>query len=395
MSALLPVRVALDRILSLIAPTAEEQVPLTAASGRALARPVAATRTQPPFASSAMDGYAARAADVAPGAVLIVTDESRAGQRASRAVAAGEAIRIFTGAPIPEGADIVVIQEDVRREGDRVTVLPSLGEGANIRPAGLDFTEGEAMPVRRLSPQDVALLAAFGHPSVPVRRKPVVALIATGDELVEPGEVPGPDQIVSSNSYGLHALLAAAGAAPRLLPIARDTRPALQAALDAARDADLVVTLGGASVGDHDLVAEVFGRDRLDFYKIAMRPGKPLMAGRIENGPVMVGLPGNPVSAMVCGHVFLRPAMDAFLGLPAGPLKRLRAPLAAPVGRTGPREHYARAALEDGPDGPRLRVFGKQDSGVLSVLSAADCLAVLPAGTPALPEGAEVDYIQL
>ncbi|MGG7566195.1 molybdopterin molybdotransferase MoeA [Rhodovulum sp. DZ06] len=394
---MLPVPEALARVLSLVEVLGEEDVPLTEAAGRVLARPVHALRTQPPFAASAMDGYAVKGAELRPGAVFTVVAESRAGEGAGRALGPGEAIRIFTGAPVPEGADHVVIQEDVRRERDRITVLPTLGAGPNIRPAGLDFEEGQALPVRRLRPADIALLAAFNHASVPVRRKPVVALVATGDELVEPGQAPGPDQIVSSNSYGLHAMLRAHGADPRLLPIARDSRAALTEALEASRGADLVVTLGGASVGDHDLVAEVFGEGGLDlsFYKIAMRPGKPLMAGRIKDGPMMVGLPGNPVSAMVCGHLFLRPALDAFAGLPAGPLPRARAPLAAAVPATAGREHYARAALEDGPDGPRLRVFNRQDSSVLSLLADADALAVFPAGAPAMAAGEMAEYIRL
>lgn len=394
--SLLPVPEALARILALIEPLGEEMVPLHEAAGRALARPVAATRTQPPFASSAMDGYAVREEDARPGARLKVVDESRAGLRASRPLAAGEAIRIFTGAPIPEGGDRVVIQEDVTREGDEILVN-EVETQTNIRPAGLDFHAGDAMAPRVLRPADIALLAAFNHPVVPVRRRPVVAILATGDELVQPGETPGPDQIVSSNNLGLHALMRERGADPRLLPIARDTRASLEAALEAARDADLIVTLGGASVGEHDLVREVFSGRGLDlsFYKIAMRPGKPLMAGRIENGPVMVGLPGNPVSAMVCAHLFLRPALLAFAGLPAGLPQRRRAPLAEAVGPTGGREHYARAALIEGPEGPSIRLFARQDSSALSVLAEADALAILPAGAPALAAGAEIEYILL
>jgi molybdopterin molybdotransferase len=224
----------------------------------------------------------------------------------------------------------------------------------------------------------------------------VVALIATGDELVEPGEDPGPDQIVSSNSYGLHALLARHGAAPRLLPIARDSRESLHEALDAAAEADLIVTLGGASVGDRDLVATAAGEAglELDFHRIAMRPGKPLLSGRLRGTP-LIGLPGNPVSAMVCGHVFLRPALDALLGLPAGPLAREAAPLAGPIPANGPREHYARATLEAGATGPALRLAERQDSSLLSVLARADALAVLPPGAPAREAGQMVEFIRL
>jgi molybdopterin molybdotransferase len=394
---LLPVTEALARILALIAPTGEETVALLDAEGRALARPVASTRTQPPFAASAMDGYAVLSADIHPGSVLRVTGEARAGARHDGGVSAGEAVRIFTGAPVPPGADRILIQEDADRHGDTLTVRDRIDPQAYIRAAGIDFSAGDTMNPRRLSPQDIALLAAFNQPQISVRKRPMIALIATGDELVEPGETPGPDQIVSSNAYGLHALLRRHGAAPMMLPIARDTRASLAAALDAARGADLIVTLGGASVGDHDLVREVFGQGGLDlsFYRINMRPGKPLMAGRIAGGPPMLGLPGNPVSAMVCAHLFLRPVLDAFAGLSAGPLPRLRAPLAEAVEANGGREHYARAALVDTPGGKALRLFGRQDSSVLSVLSAADCLAVLPPRAPAMQAGAMVDYIRI
>jgi molybdopterin molybdotransferase len=394
---LLPVNDALARILSLITPMAEETVPLIAASGRVLARPVASLRTQPPFAASAMDGYAVQGADIRPGAVLSVIGESRAGARHDGPVAAGQAVRIFTGAPVPDGADRILIQEDADRAADAITVRDKSDPQSYVRPAGLDFAAGTEMPVRRLTPQDIALLAAFNLAHLPVRKRPVIALIATGDELVEPGEAPGPDQIVSSNAYGLHALLSAHGGDPRILPIARDTRASLKAALTAARGADLIVTLGGASVGEHDLVREVFGGEGLSlaFYKINMRPGKPLMAGRIAGGPPMLGLPGNPVSAMVCAHLFLRPVLDAFAGLLAGPLPRRSAPLAEFFPANGAREHYARAALIETPDGLRLKIFGRQDSSVLSVLSAADCLAVLPPRAPEQPAGALVEYIQL
>ncbi len=394
MTRLLPVEEALTRLLSLMTPTGVERVPLTEALGRVLAEPLAARRTQPPFAASAMDGYAVRDADLAPGAGFEVTGEAQAGLRFSGRVAPGQAVRIFTGAPMPEGADRVLIQEDADRLSDgRIRARENLDAGTHVRPAGADFVEGDRLEApRRLTPQDVALIAAFNHPTVPVRRRPIVALIATGDELVEPGETPGPDQIVSSNAYGMHALLAAQGADPRLLPIARDTRESLHEAFASAEGADLVVTLGGASVGDHDLVAQA-GTDaglELDFWRIAMRPGKPLMAGRLRGTP-MIGLPGNPVSAMVCGHVFLRPAVDALLGLSGGPLPRERAPLAAPVPANGPREHYARVALEGGV----LRVLERQDSSLLSVLAEASALAIIPGGSPPLPAGASVEFVRL
>ncbi|MFO7856704.1 MAG: molybdopterin molybdotransferase MoeA, partial [Paracoccaceae bacterium] len=396
----LPVPEALSRILALTAPVGAERVPLEAAGGRVLAEPAVARRAQPPFRASAMDGWAARSEDVTPGAVLAEIGEAQAGRRFDGSVGPGEAVRIFTGAPVPPGADRILIQEDAERlGGGRIRVGADPDAGPHVRPAGVDFAEGATMTApRRLTPEDVALLAAFDLAEVTVRRRPVVALIPTGDELVEPGEARGEDQIVSANSYGLAALLAAQGAAPRRLPIARDEPDSLRAALEAARDADLIVTLGGASVGDRDLVRAVGGEAglELDFYRIAMRPGKPLLAGRLGGTP-MVGLPGNPVSAMVCGRLFLQPAVDALLGLPAAAPPRLRAVLAGAIGPTGPREHYARARIvETPPDGPPcVEIVSHQDSSLLSVLSDADCLAVLPAGAGARAAGETVEIIPL
>ena len=398
---LLPVPEALARLVALMPRMGTEEVPLLSAAGRVLAEHAVARRTQPPFAASAMDGYALAGDGLAPGAVYRVTGESQAGRGFAGTVGPGEAVRIFTGAPVPPGADRVLIQEDAETLPDgTIRARDNLDEARHIRPAGGDFSEGERLAApRRLTSRDVALLAAMNLPCVTVRRRPVVALIATGDELVEPGETPGPDQIVSSNAYGLHALLAAHGADPRLMPIARDTMESLAAAFSAAEaaGADLVVTLGGASVGDHDLVGRAAGEAgmALDFWRIAMRPGKPLMAGMMRGRP-LVGLPGNPVSAIVCGHVFLRPALDAMLGLPAGPLARERARLAAPVGPNGGREHYARAVLGRDAEGAlTARVLDRQDSSLLSVLAEADALAVLPAGGPALAAGAPVEIIRL
>jgi molybdopterin molybdotransferase len=339
-----------------------------------------------------MDGYAVRAADAAAGARLRVTGAAPAGRAWAGVVGPGEAVRIFTGAPMPQGADAVLIQEDADREGDAVTVREAPQPGAWVRPAAGDFAAGARLAApRRLSPADFALAAAMNAPRLTVRRRPVVALIPTGDELVSPGERPAPDQIVCSSVYGVAALLSARGAEARILPIARDSRAALSAALAGAAGADMIVTLGGASVGEHDLVREVVGDAALDFYKVAMRPGKPLMAGRL-GGALMVGLPGNPVSALVCAHVFLRPALDALLGLPAGPLRRRRAALAAALPAGGPREHYMRATLT--PEG-RVAPFAEQDSAMQALLARADVLAVQPAGGAALEAGALIDVIAL
>lgn len=390
---MISVEAALARLFALVTPPEAETVPLREAAGRVLAAPVRAARANPPFDASAMDGYAVRHADVEPGAILRVVGEAAAGHGAGRPLGKGEAMRIFTGAPLPAGADRVVIQENVSRQGERIVIGPDPGEGHNVRPAGQDFPAGFTLePPRRLSPADIALLAAMNVAQVPVARRPSVALIATGDELVMPGEVPGPDQIVCSNTFGLAALLRAEGALPRMLPIARDELASLGQAFELAEGADLVVTVGGASVGDHDLVAEAGAARGLErtFYKIAMRPGKPLMAGRLGRA-AMIGLPGNPVSAMVCGHVFLAPVVRAMQGLPARPARRARAPLAGPVPANGPREHYMRARLT----GEGLAVDPRQDSALLTVLAEADALVVRPPGDPARPAGHVVDYLPL
>ncbi|HSF93807.1 MAG TPA: gephyrin-like molybdotransferase Glp [Thermohalobaculum sp.] len=395
---MLPVADALARILALVTPTDTEEIPLAEAAGRVLAADAVARRNQPPFYASAMDGYAVRAADATPGATLRVIAEAAAGRGFGGSLGPGQAIRIFTGAPVPEGADAILIQEDARREGDTIEVAEAPAAGAYIRPPGMDFAEGYRFPApRRLTGRECALLAAMNIASLTVRRRPVVALIPTGDELVEPGETPGPDQIVSSNDIGLAAMLRAAGAEPLRCPIARDNRASLLAALEAARGADFIVTLGGASVGDHDLVAGVFGDAGLemDFYKIAMRPGKPLMAGRI-GGKVMLGLPGNPVSAMVCGEIFLRPAIDAALGLPAGPRETRVAFLSNDLPPNGPREHYMRAVLTPAPDGTlRCQTFENQDSSLVGTLASANALAVRAPNAPAAAAGSPIPCIAL
>ena len=340
---------ALAHLFSLVAPLEREPVPLQEAVGRILAEPATARRDQPPFPASAMDGYAVRSDDASSGARLDVIGEAAAGHGFTGNVQIGQAVRIFTGAPVPEGADRVVIQEDVTREGDTITLGDRLDEGPHIRRKGIDFSTGDMLDAPRLlTPSDIALLAAMNIPQVRVTRKPVVALISTGDELVMPGDDPGPDQIIASNTFGLKAMLEQLGASARLLPIARDNTASLETAFDLAEGADLVVTIGGASVGDHDLVGDVaasLGMER-SFYKVKMRPGKPLMAGRMGRA-AMVGLPGNPVSAMVCGHVFLAPIIRVMLGLGAAPAPRRTVRLAQDIPPNGPREHYMRATLTD------------------------------------------------
>ena len=397
----IPVADALARILALVEPMATEEIPLSQAVGRVLAADAVASRDQPPFAASAMDGYAVRAAEAMVGARLEVTGEAAAGSGHGGKLGPGQAIRIFTGAPVPDGADAILIQENARREGDQgdaIEVVEAPTAWTYIRPAGMDFSAGfRPTAPRRLTGNETALLAAMNLATLTVRRRPVVALIPTGDELVTPGQTPDPDQIVSSNDIGLAAMLAAAGAQPLFCPIARDNRASLLAALEAARGADFVVTLGGASLGDHDLVAEVFGDAglALDFYQVAMRPGKPLMAGRLAH-QVMLGLPGNPVSTMVCGEVFLRPAIDAALGLPAGPRALRPAFLDHDLPANGPREHYMRATVSPAADGlMRCAVAENQDSSLLATLARANALAVRPPHAPAAKAGGAVSYIPL
>ena len=359
---------ALQAVFALANPLPPETVTLREAAGRILAAPVTAKRSQPPFRASVMDGYAVAGDHQS----YTVIGESAAGHAFDGTLNDGEATRIFTGAPLPEGANRVVIQEDVSRDTDRITLSDNADTQAYIRDIGMDFLEGQTLDApRRLTPADVALAASMNVPEVTVARRPTVALIATGDELVMPGETPGPDQIIASNTFGLAAMLETEGALPRLLPIARDTRASLKATFEMAATADLIVTIGGASVGDHDLVGDVaadLGMDRA-FYKIAMRPGKPLMAGRLKGTP-MIGLPGNPVSSMVCGHIFLRPMLRAMQGLPAAPLARRTATLTAPIDQNGPREHYMRAHL----NGAHITPADRQDSSLLTVLSGANAL---------------------
>ncbi|MBT0956487.1 molybdopterin molybdotransferase MoeA [Alphaproteobacteria bacterium KMM 3653] len=384
---------ALERVFDLLSPLGAEDCPIAEAAGRILAAPIIATRNQPPFAASAMDGYAVKSAEVHPGASFRVIGQSAAGAGFTGAIGPGEALRIFTGAPVPEGADRIVIQEDTIQTSSGITLRDTLDEAPYIRPAGNDFKAGEQIEApARLTPSLISLAASMGARNLQVARRPVVAVMATGDELVMPGEVPAEDQIIASNTLGLAALLREEGAIVRALPIARDNAENLTAAFHLAKGADLIVTTGGASVGDHDLVRPVAASLGMEpaFYKVAMRPGKPLMAGRVLDIP-MIGLPGNPVSSMVCGHVFLRPAIRLMLGLGAAPLPRRRVALAAPVGANGPRAHYMRATLT--ADG--VTAATRQDSALLSVLAGANALIHRPPHDPAQPAGVMVEVLDL
>lgn len=384
---------ALARLFALVTARPTETIALRHAAGRTMATAATALRDQPPFAASAMDGYAV-VGDPVAGDTFAVVGEAGAGHAYACAVLPGQAIRIFTGAPLPGGATRVVIQEDVTRQSDTITINPDADTATHIRPLGQDFAAGATLPPRRLRAHDLALLAAMNVPAVTVSRKPVVAIIATGDELVMPGEHPRDDQIIASNSFAIAALVEQAGGIARLLPIARDSVAGLQAVLAMASDADVIVTIGGASVGDHDLVAQAAGGMGFDpaFWKIAMRPGKPLMAGRFGRA-VLLGLPGNPVSAIVCAHLFLLPLLRAMQGDASAPVK-MQAILGADVGPNGPRTHYMRARLSHGSP-PVITPFYRQDSALLTILSEADALLIRPIGDVARLAGDAVDYLPL
>jgi molybdopterin molybdotransferase len=386
---------ALARCFALTRALGTETVPLRAAAGRVMPQPAVARLTQPPFPASAMDGYALQG-DPAPGDRFTVIGEAGAGHAFAGTIGPGQAVRIFTGAPVPEGATRVVIQEDVVAQGPTITLRPNADKGTHIRPAGQDFRQGDILSPRRLRPNDVALIASMNIPEVTVTRRPVVAIIPTGDELVMPGETPRADQIIASNSYALAAMVEEEGAEARLLPIARDTEEELFTVLSMTEGADLVVTIGGASVGDHDLVgrvAESMGMERA-FYKIAMRPGKPLMAGRLRGIP-MLGLPGNPVSSIVCGHLFLLPMVRAMLGLGERPPETRRAILGQDTPANGPRTHYMRAYVSPGSGMPLIIPFDRQDSALLTILTEANALMIHAKDGPALPAGTEVDYLPI
>lgn len=400
---MIPVEEALARVLAAFSPLPAETVALTEAHGRVLAADVSARVTQPPSDVSAMDGYAVRAADVASvPAALRRIGEAPAGGAFEGAVGPGECVRIFTGGPLPAGADAVVIQEDTEVRGDLVTVREGAPAGRFVRPAGLDFRAGEVAlrRGRRLGARDVGLAAAMNVPWLSVHRRPRVAILATGDEIVRPGDPVGPNQIVSSNGFALGAMVRALGGEPVDLGVAADTRDSVASLASGARGCDLLVTTGGASVGEYDLVREALGGSglELDFYKIAMRPGKPLSFGRLGEVPVL-GLPGNPVSTVVCALLFVRPVLRVLQGLPAEEEGegggRETALLGAPLGENDRRQEYRRATLSRNEAGELVATpFANQDSSVLSLLSRADCLVVRPALAPAAAAGTRVEIMR-
>jgi molybdopterin molybdotransferase len=400
--ALMPVDDALAAILAGAEPMPEEMVALEAAHHRVLARDVAARRTQPPQAMSAMDGYAVRAADAAKvQARLRVIGEVAAGRPFDRAIGAGEAARIFTGGVIPDGANAVVIQEDTVADGNSITITEAASPGRNVRPAGVDFREGDVLlsAGTRLTDRDLSLAASMNYPELPVRKRPKLALLATGDELVMPGQTPGPGQIVYSNGYALRALARAEGADTVDLGVAADTIEATTAGIRRARElgADILVTTGGASVGDHDLVKTSLEAEgvRIAFWKIAMRPGKPMMHGRL--GPMrVIGVPGNPVSSYVCTMLFVVPLIRALSGRKVIHHVRETAQLGRDLPANDVREDYLRARLDERGDGTLIATpVTKQDSSLLANLAAAQALLIRAPLAPAAKAGASCEILRL
>lgn len=402
---MIPVAEARARIVAALPVMPAETVAVSMAAGRVLAEDIAARRTQPPFDVSAMDGWACRQADLtALPARLRQVGAAAAGGRHDGTVDAGECVRIFTGAPLPQGADAIVIQEDADLAADgQVVVREAPKPGQWIRRAGLDFSTGDILLTagRELSPADVALAAAMNVPWLAVRRKPRIAVLATGDELARPGEPIGPNQIVSSNNIGLCAMIGAHGGQAVDLGIARDTEQGLRNKAAAAAGCDLLLTLGGASVGEHDLIHKVLGSAGagIDFWRIAMRPGKPLMFGQADLGNgrsiPLLGLPGNPVSALVCGYNFVIPALRAMRGLDWE--VRFETALAGhDLAANDRREDYLRATLRsDGTGRPVASAFDRQDSSMLRLLSNADALIVRPPLAPPLKAGDSVPILRL
>ena len=387
------------RMLAGIGPPGAEAATLAEAMGRVLARAVRASRDQPPFDASAMDGWAVRRADAldAPASLLIV-GESAAGHGFAGRLGPGQAVRIFTGGAVPEGADLVAIQEEAVREGDRVRLGPLAGKPAHLRPRGGDFAAGAVLLEAgvRLDPWRLSLAAAAGQAEVAVARRPRVALLTTGEELVPPGAAPGPFQIFDSGGTGLGTLAASWGAEVVSVARAGDSEAAIVKAVQAI-DADIIVTVGGASVGDHDLVKPALGRLglALSVESVRLRPGKPTWFGMLGDGRRVLGLPGNPASAFVCAQLFLRPLIAAWQGGPSA-LPMLRARLGAAIGPSGPRQHWMRAALSTSVDGILVaHPFADQDSSLVTVFAQADALAMRPADSPAAEAGEVVEVLRL
>jgi molybdopterin molybdotransferase len=404
---MISVEEARGRILAGLRPTPAEVIPLAEAWNRVTAAPVAARLTQPPADVSAMDGYALRAADGSLNARLTLIGAAPAGHPFAGSVGPGQIVRLFTGSVVPAGADAILLQEDATPDGDTVTVNEAVKPGRHIRRAGQDFSRGDVVvPAgRRMTARDVGLAAAANHPWLAVHRAPRIGILGTGDEIALPGEPIPPGGIISSNAHALAALVRSTGGQPTVLPIAADTHEAVAAVADAVAGMDMLVTTGGASVGDHDLIISGLQTRGLvvDFWQIAMRPGKPLLFGRLGghaeatgSGVPVLGLPGNPVSAMVCAILFLLPALARLSGLPAAPPPTTTALLGAGVNANDHRADHLRASVATDAEG-RLVVtpFPMQDSAMLRRLALADALILRPPHAPPLPAGAEVPVIRL
>ncbi|HTH97886.1 MAG TPA: gephyrin-like molybdotransferase Glp [Stellaceae bacterium] len=397
---MISVEEARRRIRASLRPVSAETVALSAALGRVLAEDVVALRSQPSFDASAMDGYAVRSADIATlPARFRRIGEAPAGRAFTGTVGPGETVRIFTGAPIPDGADCIVLQEDVTLEGGLVVTHEAVPAGKHVRRAGIDFRAGDTVlkAGHRMSVRDIGLAGAMNRPWLIVHRRPRVALLATGDEIVMPGEPMTADQIPSSNSLALAAFVAQLGADPIHLGIAKDDEAVLARQAAMAKGCDVLITIGGASVGDHDLVQKVLGAAGMsvDFWKIAMRPGKPLMWG-LWDGMAVMGLPGNPVSALICALNFLTPAIERLSGLPPADFDVEMLPAAVEIPANDHRQDYLRATLAADSAG-RIGVtpFTRQDSSMLAPLAAAHCLVVRPPNAPAATAGTLIPVIRL
>ncbi len=399
--ALMPVAEALRQVLADAAPLEAETVPLKDALGRMLTQDVVALRTQPPASVSAMDGYAVRSGDVAGAPVTLdIIGEVAAGHPFDGTVGPGQAARIFTGGVVPAGADAVVIQEVTKREGDRVIVQKPVAAGRNIRSAGIDFKQGEVLlkRSRHLSDRDLMLAAAMNHPALSVHRRPKVAIVGTGDELVAPGSTLKPGEIVFSNGFALAALARGEGAEVADLGIARDKVEAIVDKVRAARDwgADVLVTTGGASVGEHDLVQRALAAEGLDlsFWRVALRPGRPMMHGKLGAMQVL-GLPGNPVSSYVCAFLFLVPLIRRLAGRADVEPSAETARLGCDLPENDERQDYLRATLEDGPDGPVATPVRAQDSSLMANLARADCLLIWEPFAPKAAAGSRCVILKL
>ena len=385
---------ALSKLLFLAKKNDIEEVKIEEACGRVLREETISSRDQPPFDASSMDGYALKKLDKLPNNKLSVIGKVAAGTSFEGSVVKGQAVRIFTGAPMPTGTDSVLIQEDAVEIENVLTVRDQVEENDFVRKKGCDYKAGKILLQKGiiLKSFDIALLASMNFSLLNVTRRPIVSIISTGDELIHPGNSPKPNQIVASNTYGLQSLVKKWGAVGHILPIARDNKASLKKALDLAVPADLVITIGGASVGDHDYVNEVFNTINVEhsFYKVAMRPGKPILAGKNKN-TIFIGLPGNPVSALVCAQLFLKPLIGKMLGTVELNNIEKKAHLANDLAANKRRKHFMRAFLKDGS----LEIPSNQDSSLLTVLQKSNALAIRQPNERAAKKGDLISYVDL